>query len=60
MSNLSALGGHASETSIPRQANYKSGPNQWGYFVDTPSTWSIGSPSSAIFPPLQLTTKRFW
>mmetsp|Transcript_8532 Transcript_8532/g.17226 ORF Transcript_8532/g.17226 Transcript_8532/m.17226 type:complete len:104 (+) Transcript_8532:63-374(+) len=38
MSNLSALGGSASETSIPRQANYKSGPNQWGYFVDTPST----------------------
>lgn len=39
MSNLSALGGNASETSIPRQAYYKSGPNQgWGYFVDTPST----------------------
>jgi len=38
MSNLSALGGHASETSIPRQTYYKSGPNQgWGYFVDTPS-----------------------
>ncbi len=39
VSNLSALGGNASETSIPRQASYKSGPNQgWGYFVDTPST----------------------
>ena len=39
MNNLSALGGDASETSIPRQASYKSGPNQgWGYFVDTPST----------------------
>eukprot|EP00984_Skeletonema_dohrnii_P002321 scaffold804_cov85-Skeletonema_dohrnii-CCMP3373.AAC.6 len=39
MSNLSALGGSASETSIPRQACYKSGPNKgWGYFVDTPST----------------------
>eukprot|EP00986_Skeletonema_menzelii_P012405 scaffold6832_cov81-Skeletonema_menzelii.AAC.28 len=38
MSNLSALGGNASETSIPRQTFYKSGPNQgWGYFVDTPS-----------------------
>ena len=37
MSNLSALGGHASETSIPRQTYCKSGPNQgWGYFVDTP------------------------
>ena len=39
MSNLSALGGNASETSIKRQANYQSGPNQgWGYFVDTPTT----------------------
>lgn len=39
MSNLSALGGNASETSIPRQTSYKSGPNQgWGYFVDTPCT----------------------
>ena len=38
ISNLSALGGNASETSIPRQSSYKSGPNQgWGYFVDTPS-----------------------
>jgi hypothetical protein len=40
MSNLSALGGQSSETSIPRQASYKSGPNHqgWGYFVDTPRT----------------------
>ena len=39
MSNLSALGGKSSETSIPRQASYKSSPNQpWGYFVDTPRT----------------------
>ncbi len=39
MSNLSALGGQSSETSIPRQASYKSYPNQpWGYFVDTPRT----------------------
>ena len=38
ISNLSALGGNASETSIPRQAFYKSGPNKgWGYYVDTPS-----------------------
>jgi len=37
VSNLSALGGTASVTSIKRQASYKSGPNEgWGYFVDTP------------------------
>lgn len=37
VSNLSALGGTASETSIKRQASCKSGPNEgWGYFVDTP------------------------
>ena len=39
MSNLSALGGQSSETSISRQASYMSSPNQgWGYFVDTPHT----------------------
>ena len=36
-SNLSALGGTASESSIERQV-YKSRPNEgWGYFVDTPN-----------------------
>ena len=35
-SNLSALGGTASDTSIERRF-YKSSPNEgWGYFVDTP------------------------
>jgi hypothetical protein len=54
LSNLSALGGHASETSILRQAAYKAGPNHgWGYFVDTPSTWRdiILTPSRSLPSP---------
>ncbi len=45
VTNLSALGGSAAETSIPRQrhGSSKSGPNQhhheWGYFVDTAGKW---------------------
>jgi len=36
VSNLSALGSVASETSIPRSSDYESNPNEaWGYFVDT-------------------------
>jgi len=38
VSNLSALGSVASESSIPRRSGYESNPNEaaWGYFVDTP------------------------
>ena len=46
MNDLSALGGHASETSISRQTKHASFPisypNQcWGYFVDTPDNQAI-------------------
>ena len=53
ISNLSALGGSSSFSSIPRQASYKykAGPNQgWGYFVDTPRTW-IGADHLVAWVP---------